>query len=116
VRSHVGALAMRADLTIDAMDDLQLAVEELCVELIQRAGASTARVSINAQFSTELVEVRCALVDVDPSDLRAPDGAGLPESLSQQILDALVDEHGTGEEDGLPVAWLRMSRLLDSPE
>ena len=35
---------------------------------------------------------------------------GVPAELSRQILEALVDEHGESDEDGIPIAWLKKRR------
>jgi len=67
VRLALGSVGAQLDLTLEELDDLQLAGEELCLSL-------------------------------------------LGEALSEQILDALVDDHGRAAEDGAVIAWLRKRR------
>jgi serine/threonine-protein kinase RsbW len=106
VRLNVGAIAARMDMTIDELEDLQLAVEELCLMLLRPHGGG-GRLEVAVEWEPTLVEVRCRLAG------GAQGGAasdGIPTELSLQILGALVDEHGTGELDGSATAWLRKRR------
>jgi hypothetical protein len=108
VRVNTGILASRRDVSIEELEDLQLAVDELCLSLLGRPHARGARLLVRIDWSDERLEVRCRLEDAGDGPLVEPATAeGLPASLSGQILAALVDEHEITEEEGVPVAWFR---------
>jgi hypothetical protein len=108
-RLHVSAVASMVEMTIEEIEDLNLAVEELCLTLLGDGAPSEGRLVLDATWGDDLVEVTARHVG---AGARPPDATsdGLPDSLSQRILDALVDEHGTTVEAGAPVAWLRKRR------
>lgn len=112
-RFHVGTVAARIEMSVDDMDDLNLAVEELCLMLLGRRTWPGGRLCIEINWDLSIVEVTCSL-DKSPgpaihSELDEPFGV-LPQSFSNRILDALVDEHGASLDDGQPHAWLRKRR------
>lgn len=114
VRLNTGSIATRMELTLDELEDLQLAVEELCLSVLGHsgAGALAGRLHVRVEWGNDAVEVRCRLeaTSARAADAPPPDAGGLPESLSRQILDALVDEHGVALDGGTTVAWLRKRR------
>ena len=89
VRMLASGLATGAGFDVDELDDLRIAVDEACAQLIaHRAGASTLRVAYSVETAALRVEVT-----VDG----AGDGGGPPDLLprdtfSWQILGAVVDE------------------------
>jgi serine/threonine-protein kinase RsbW len=103
VRLNVGAIAARMNLTIDELEDLQLAVEELCLMLL-RPVHGDGRLHVGVMWEPTLVEVRCRL---DGGAGGGPAADGVPAELSRQILAALVDEHGLEDQDDASTAWLR---------
>jgi serine/threonine-protein kinase RsbW len=108
VRLSVGAAASRLDMTIDEIDDLQLAVEELCIALFTSSDHEVSRLTTTITADHEVVEVVCRL---DGATTTPVIGAVLlPDSLSRKILDALVDEHTLGADGGAPTASLRKRR------
>lgn len=116
IRLSAGSIAARLDLTLDELEDLQLAVDELCLLLLAYSTPDQGRLHVRIGWEVDLVEVRCELLGADRSDDRTRSASGLgPESLSRQILDALVDEHGADVEDGVPTAWLRKRRETALP-
>jgi hypothetical protein len=104
-RLHVAAVASMVEMTIDELEDLNLAVEELCLTLLSEDTAPEARLRLEATFGDDLVEVT-ARIDAAGEQR----GEGLPDPLSQRILDALVDEHGTSSTGTERTAWLRKRR------
>jgi hypothetical protein len=109
VRLTAGVVAARAGLGLDDVEDLRLGVEELCLSLLGPTGDAPGRLALRYGWDDEVVEITCTLV----SEARArPEGpvGGLASELSSQILDALVDEHGTSPIGATPQAWLRMRR------
>jgi serine/threonine-protein kinase RsbW len=105
-RLTAATVASRADFDVEEIEDLRLAVDELCVSLVQDGGEGR----LNLQFSRDgdRIEVSCSYhADATAPDLPADD---LLEGLSARILDALVDEHGEDRRDGQRRAWLRKRR------
>lgn len=115
VLARLGAatLAARAGFDLEEIEDLRLAVEELCLSVAVADGGPQ-RIRLRYRLESGAIEVRCVL-EPDP-------GAGVPElltdrtggELSWRILDALVDEHGREEIDGRPAAWLRKRKAHSS--
>lgn len=124
VRLTAGVVASRADLDLDDVEDLRLAVDELCLSLIGPAGTS-GRLLLRYRWEEEAIEVSCTLVADEGESAGSETGGGRPDrgaqvlgqaeylrqELSSQILDALVDEHGEVDSDGSTQAWLRMRRI-----
>src|SRR5579862_263126 len=119
VRLTVGVVAARADLSIEDVDDLRLAVEELFLSLWRSATTRPERLRFRFIWDGRGVEVRCRFAPGDGSGSEAvvahadgvatedtpPDdipSAWLPAELSAQILEALVDEHEL--DAGVPAA------------
>ncbi len=96
-------VASRAGFDVEEIDDLRLAVDELCVLIAGDRGAGC----LNLTFITngDAVEVICVRDD------SAADGGNADErrerELSIRILDALVDEHGEESDGGRRRGWLR---------
>ena len=57
----------------------------------------------------DAIGVVCTLERAGVGDRPGPDGDEIAR-LSEQILDALVDEHGRESQDGSVRAWLRKRR------
>jgi len=112
VRLMVGTIGTRLDLGIDAIEDLSLAVDELCLVLLQGATATGASLAAIVEWTAEEIYVRCHL-DGPSGVPRSPDTPSNP--ISTQILNALTDAHGLdNNEEGVSL-WLRKNREKDSP-
>ena len=92
-RLTAATLAARSAFTVEEVEDLRLAVDELCLPLL-RACAS-GRLRLQYTGDDETVRIECTLMpDPDWRPIEAG-GANHPEdALSVCILDALVDAHG----------------------
>jgi anti-sigma regulatory factor (Ser/Thr protein kinase) len=108
VRLHVGAAASRI-MTVEEIEDLQLAVMELCMSLLDPHGGADGRLSIVFTSDDESIEVVCTLTGPG-RPLEDGRNDGLSEPWSTRILDALVDEHRTSIGEGSSLAWLRKKR------
>jgi anti-sigma regulatory factor (Ser/Thr protein kinase) len=103
-------VASRAEFDVEEIEDLRLAVDELCISVIQ--GSSDGRLDLQFSRDNHEIEVSCqyhgvlASVPVPSDDLL--------DGLSARILDALVDEHGRNKKDGRRQAWLRKRRAQRS--
>jgi hypothetical protein len=122
VRLTAGVVAARAELGLDVVEDLRLAVDELCLPFMGPTGHA-GRLLLQYRWDTEAIEISCVLTEGD--DGLESGGSGVPalperqvrgqaqrlrDELSSQILDALVDEHGETTVDGRAAVWLRMRR------
>ena len=107
-RFAAATIASRAGFDLEEIDDLRLAVDELCVSLIEEGDHG--RLSIELQRADDLVEISCRFNSNNETG-RAAHRPELSEGLSDRILDALVDEHGKREEGGFERAWLRKRRV-----
>lgn len=111
VRLTAGVVATKVSLGLDDLEDLRLGVEELCLSLVGPSGDGPGRLALRYAWDDEMIEISCTF-EVEPSvrDLN-PKSELVRHELSLQILDAVVDEHGEAQEDGLHTAWLRMRRI-----
>lgn len=118
IRFHVGAAAAHADMRLEAVEDLQLAVDELCLSLLSQVMVDDRRLKVAVTWAQSMVEVVCTV----NTDIISTNGNGkvhrvdirpaLPADLSARVLDALVDEHGTFSEPGCQGAWLRKREVM----
>ncbi len=103
-RLTAATVASRAGFGVDEIEDLRLAVEELCLSLV--GPDDNGRLRFAYRRTDDAVTITCAF---------EPEAAGAAVSrtgdeLSLRILDALVDEHGRTDGGGDPTAWLRKRR------
>lgn len=105
-RLTAATVASRADFDVEEIEDLRLAVDELCVSLVQ--GGGEGRLDLQFSRDGDRIEVSCSY----RAGSTAPDAPveDRLDGLSVRILDALVDEHGEEMQDGRRRAWLRKRR------
>ena len=106
-RMTAAAIAARAEFDLDQVQDLRLAIDELFVTLIGEDGAD-GRLVVTFSWTDDAIRVTGTL----HSPARAHGGA-VPGGLSQQILDALVEEHGSDTTAPEPCMWFVMRRRGD---
>ena len=109
-RYTAATVAARAGFDIEEIEDLRLAVEELCLSLA--SGGKGGNFHLQYLDTGGTVEITCALEGASgPVHHGASEAmSGLPtDGLSDRILDALVDEHGYGKRGDSDCAWLRKS-------
>jgi serine/threonine-protein kinase RsbW len=108
VRFTVSAVASRAGFDIEEIEDLRLAVDELCLLVLQ--GRRTGRLLLAMSAVSHQIDVWC---HYDGTDEPREDGDLDDDDigLSARILDALVDEHGPEPRDGRPGAHLCKRRV-----
>jgi hypothetical protein len=107
VRMTASVLAARLDLTFEDVEDLRLAVTELCSSCAVGA-ASEATCEARFEISGDRFELH---LDISPVEASPPptaeEGRLSMLELSEQILRATVDEHTVDEvQDGLRHAYL----------
>ena len=107
-RLTAATVASRANFDIEEIEDLRLAVDELCVSLV--GDGTDGRMTLRFTRDEDQIEVEGAFHAAPEAS--SPVVTHDPEGLSERILDALVDDHGFDEQDGQPRAWLRKRRAL----
>ena len=108
-RLVTSAISARAGFDIEELEDLRLAVGELCLLTLQGHDARYGDLRLELSVLGDAIGVQCTLEHAAPADETQAD-EDESSLLSQQILDALVDEHGRESQDGSVRAWLRKRR------
>ncbi|HEY3941851.1 MAG TPA: ATP-binding protein [Acidimicrobiales bacterium] len=119
-RLTAAAVAARAEFGVEEVEDLRLAVEELCLPYLRRGAGG--RLHLRFERERGAIEISATLAtaggpgatgsEAAPGADSAADRDDLDEQdeLSARILDALVDEHGRGIVEGQECRWLRKRR------
>lgn len=90
-RLAVANIASRSGFDIEEIDDLRLAVDELCLSVLD--GRRRGRLVLRYDGVPDEIEVRCHY-EGDDEPTNGGDVEEGTDGLSGRILDALVDEHG----------------------
>ncbi|MGH9108731.1 MAG: ATP-binding protein [Acidimicrobiales bacterium] len=104
-RLTAATVAARAQFGVEDIEDLRLAVEELCLSLVHPDDEG--RLHFTFDYDAEAITVTCWL---EPQPGWESSGRTDDDDLSLRILDALVDEHGREQRQGQTCAWLRKRR------
>jgi serine/threonine-protein kinase RsbW len=107
-RLTAATVASRAGFDVEEVDDLRLAVDELCVLVAD--GGNAGRLQLSVVDTGNAVEVICTLDGAQPQHGERTDEYGERE-LSVRILDALVDEHGEEFDGERRRGWLRKGNV-----
>jgi serine/threonine-protein kinase RsbW len=108
-RLVTSAVSARAGFDIEELEDLRLAVGELCLLTLQGIDGGEGDLCLELTVLGDAIGVVCTLAGATAAAAPGPDGDDTAQ-LSQQILDALVDEHGRERQDGSVRSWLRKRR------
>ena len=108
-RLVTSAISARAGFDIEELEDLRLAVGELCLLTLHGSDERYGDLCLELKVLGDAIEVVCTLERAAATDVLAPEGDEVAR-LSEQILDALVDEHGRESQDGSVRAWLHKRR------
>lgn len=95
VRSVVASVAARNDLTIDAIEDLRIAVDEACAQLLLVRGSALTVEIAARDGGVETVCITDARVAVWPPE-------DIQNSLAVQVLQGLSDAVSWEQADALP--------------
>src|ERR1039458_1845870 len=109
-RLVASAIATRVGFDIEELEDLRLAVGELCLLALQGSDARPGDLRLEFTVSSESLDIACTLVGAVPATARRSADGDEADELSEQIPAALVDEHGCEQQDGSVRAWLRKRR------
>ena len=104
-RLTAATVAGRAGFGVEDIEDLRLAVEELCLSLVR--SDDDGRLHLTFEHAADTITVTCWFEPRPGWDGAA---SGAVDDLSLRILDALVDEHGREQRQGQLCAWLRKRR------
>jgi anti-sigma regulatory factor (Ser/Thr protein kinase) len=121
-RLTAATVASRAQFDVEEIEDLRLAVDELCISLVE--GMEGGRLDLRFIRDDDSIEVFCRYRSGGGTEVAAADGPSRPAEavdeallgLSGRILDALVDEHGRETDGGESGAWLRKRRSRQPAE
>jgi serine/threonine-protein kinase RsbW len=109
-RLVASAISARAGFDIEELEDLRLAVGELCLLALQGSDAKHGDLRLDFEVSEDCIDISCTLGGAAPSSDAPNAEEAEADQLSEQILAALVDEYGRRQEDGSVRAWLRKRR------
>jgi serine/threonine-protein kinase RsbW len=101
-RAVVGNLAARNDFTVDAIDDLRIAVDEACALLLPHASDG----KVECVFTVDRPRMTVAVSAAVPADWK-PDTSG----FGWMVLAALVDSAEVDNQDGAVTIALSASAL-----
>ncbi|MGD0746642.1 MAG: hypothetical protein ABSB68_02380 [Acidimicrobiales bacterium] len=108
-RLVTSAISARAGFDIEELEDLRLAVGELCLLTLHGSDGRSGVLCLELTVLGDAIGVVCTLERATAADVAGPEGEEIV-FLSEQILDALVDEHGRESHDGFVRTWLRKRR------
>jgi len=106
LRSVVATVAARANLTVDEIDDLRLAVDEACAQLLSLPSPATTLTLVLSPGDHDGLVV---LASID-ADVRAWPPEGAERTLTWQVLAALADDARFEQVDGHPALRLTKNR------
>jgi serine/threonine-protein kinase RsbW len=109
-RLVAAAISSRAGFDIEELEDLRLAVGELCLLALQGSDARHGDLRLEFSVSAEDIDIVCTLVGAASAPQPASPEREEVDELSEQILAALVDAYGRESQDGSVRAWLRKHR------
>ncbi len=106
-RLAAAAIAARVGFDLEAVEDVRLATEELCLAALDGRGPGRLHLRFVAYPSS--LEVACTFEPADGS-APSPSRGKLAAELTEQLLGALADEHGTDLDHGQTRVWFRKVR------
>ena len=109
-RLVTSAISARAGFDIEELEDLRLAVGELCLLTLQGSDARSGDLCLVLTVLDDAIGVASTLERATAGDGKAEVEGEDSAQLSEQILGALVDEHGRESKDGQVRAWMRKQR------
>jgi serine/threonine-protein kinase RsbW len=109
VRLTAAGLASRLGFTFDEVEDLRIAVDELCFHLLGGVDDDPSdeprTMDLTYSAGPDSITITGRAGPTGPTGAAAE-----PSELSEQILDALVDEHEVSSDDGLITFRLKKQR------
>lgn len=118
-RLVAAAVAARGECSVDEIEDLRLAIDELCLSVMGGEDQEGGELSLELTREPGAIQISCTFVTSGQGGRSGPEPAavtGAPtiagidrevQDLSSRILDALVDEHHFDERGTARRGWLR---------
>jgi serine/threonine-protein kinase RsbW len=100
-RLVASGLVAQLDYGLDDVEDLRIAVDELCSLVVEHARPAS-DLTVAYEVVDHVITVRAAAPTAAPGD-----GPVEADELSRLILLAAADEHTLSQADGEVVAWMR---------
>lgn len=113
-RLVAAAVAARCGFNVDEVEDVRLAIEELCLAAFD--GRGPGRLHIGLDLSAGSLAVDCTFESDGTGGAEAPARGETASGLTEQLLEALADEHGSETVDGTTRAWFRKSSETTTAE
>ncbi len=107
-RLTAAAVAAHIGFDLEEVEDTRLAIEELCLAAFDGRGPGRLRIRLKALPNA--LEVACTFQASDGSAESPNPRDKLAAELTEQLLSALVDDHGTDVELGSARAWFKKAR------
>ena len=98
VRLAVGGLASMLDVTVETIDDLRIAVDELCSALLETGDGSALELEISSFGRSLRIDgtTGAGVGEIDEDRIR----------FSRQILSVIADSFGYEVDDGVVRCWI----------
>jgi serine/threonine-protein kinase RsbW len=109
-RLVTAVISSRAGFDIEELEDLRLAVGELCLLALQGSDPSQGDLQLEFTVTDDAFEVVCTLLGATSAAEPLSSERLEVDELGEQILAALVDDYGRERHDGAVKAWLRKHR------
>jgi hypothetical protein len=107
-RMTAAAVANQGGFDVEEIEDIRLAIEELCLATFE--GRGLGRLHLRLELRSNSLEVDCRFESERDGAPVANPRNELATQLTEQLLGALADEHGTEVDSGEPRAWFRKVR------
>jgi anti-sigma regulatory factor (Ser/Thr protein kinase) len=107
-RYAAATVAARADFDLETIEDLRLAVDELCAAVGAFGQDSSIRIELVRHGG--VVRVTCWSESNGGGPSPSVDGDWQPGELAVQLLGALADRHGFEHRHDRPCGWLEIER------
>jgi hypothetical protein len=106
-RMTIAAVAAHGSFDVEEVEDIRLAIEELCLATFE--GRGRGRLHLQIGLGADALEVTCTFESEGPHTTTDP-RSDLASQMTAQLLGALADEYGIDLESGSPRAWFRKAR------
>lgn len=111
-RFAAGIVAARAGFDLEEVQDLQLAVDEMYASSGVPQHGGSAQIEISRNGSAVSMSLNYSLPSPHDSSPSDRENRHASTELSQQLLSALVDDHGSSVDDqGTPCIWIQKSHV-----
>src|SRR5580658_1268982 len=106
-RMTAAAVAAHGGFDVEEVEDIRLAIEELCLATFE--GRGRGRLHLGIRLGADALEVECTF-ESDGHHTTPEPRSDLASQMTGQLLSALADEYGIDVATGRPRAWFRKVR------